>query len=269
MLNALTLMKWLSSAASDAIRSMRVVMAGMLLTCVAACSDSDKTDSVNVAVAANFIGPARELAQAFEDQYDVDIVISTASTGKLLAQIRQGAPFDVFLAADTAHPAACIDSGDCAADSQRVYAIGQLALVGFDQHQSIGPDALAGNFHHLAIANPRTAPYGVAAMETLNALNKSSLLEGRIIESDGVGQVLHMVSIGAAEFGFVARSQVMSRDQASYWVVPSRLHAPIEQGGVLTSLGAANPHASRFLEYVSSPSGREIVSAHGYALPAP
>ena len=225
---------------------------------------------VHIAVAANFVEPARELAARFEAGGDGAVRLSSGSTGKLYAQIVAGAPFDVFLAADDTRPLKLVEAGK--ASQAFVYALGRLSLVSADPSLA-GRDCrealLADPEATLAMANPDTAPYGRAAAEALAAIGDGS--SRRIVKGDSVAQAMHFVSSRAARFGLVAAAQV-SRPGTAWpgcrWDVPAGLYTPIRQVAVLViDPGSRNEAARAFLEFLRSAEARALISARGYGLP--
>jgi molybdate transport system substrate-binding protein len=221
-----------------------------------------------VAVAANFIDVSRQLAPLFEQLSGHRLRISYGSTGKLFAQITHGAPFEVFLAADTVHPLKASQSGLALADTRFVYARGRLALWSaksdlFEAGTSYLQDAA---FTHLALANPKTAPYGQAAQQVLERLGVWSALQPKLVRGDSVAQAFQFVATGNAEAGFVAYSQLKAwpGDAGSSWVIPQAYYTPIAQAAVLLKKGAANPAALAFLEFLKSDRARQVIAEHGY-----
>jgi len=243
-----------------------MVMPGMLAGATLARS-ADAT----IAVAANFADAAEALAADFEPETGHQLTFVIGSTGKLFAQIRRGAPFDILLAADQERPARLIADGFALADSRMTYALGALTLWSADAKRITGDGRTAlrrMDYRHLALANPDLAPYGLAARQTLTALELWSALQKRIVRGENVGQAFAMVASGNAELGFVSRSALMSRarnsGQGSAWDVPQDLHEPIRQDVVLLGPGTNNPAAVAFLEFLASPAGRGIIRRFGY-----
>lgn len=227
-----------------------------------------RADEVRVAVAANFRAPCEALARRFERESGHRVLLSVGSTGSLTAQIRNGAEVDIFLAADAARPAALARDGRGFA--RRTYARGRLALVG--RGAARGEAALRGSFQHLALANPRTAPYGAAAKEALERLGLWAGLEPRVVYGESVGQAHQFVRSGGAELGLIAAAQAIASGEER-WLVPASLHAPIRQDALLLS---ERPAARGFWELLSSEEGRALIAAAGYgvepeggAVPAP
>lgn len=208
---------------------------------------------VTVAVASSFQTTLEALKPAFEAKGD-KLTIVAGATGKLATQITQGAPFDVFLSADDA--ATKTIGGDAA--SEFTYALGKLALYG-----SKGPDDLkAGNYAHLAIANPKLAPYGRAAMEVLGKLGVDTPPD-RIVTAENVGQAFTLVESGNADAGFVALAQTKGKS-AAVWEVPADLYAPIRQNAIITAHGKDNPAAAAFMEFLKSDAARKQIEDAGF-----
>lgn len=238
----------------------------LLLAC--ACNETKRSDApLRVAVAANFTGPAHEIAKAFERSGEHRVTISTGSTGKLTAQIENGAPYGVFLAADQLRPARLEASGKAVNGTRFTYAVGKLALYGKGlAHPKDGRvDLRAKRFRHLAIANPETAPYGAAAEQVLRKLGLWDELSPRIVRGENIAQAQQHVESGAAELGFVALSAVTSGAKHPYWVVPAELHDAIRQDAVLLTPAADDSRARAFLEFLRGAEAKRIIVAAGYA----
>jgi len=201
-----------------------------------------------------------------------EAALSFGATGQFYAQIRNGAPFEVLLAADDATPARLESEGAAVAGSRFTYATGQLALwsarPGLVDDQ--GAVLARGGFAHLAIANPRLAPYGAAAVQTLGALKLLDTLQPRFVQGENITQTYQFIATGNAELGFVALSQVL-RDgklaSGSAWVVPAALHAPIRQDAVLLAPGRDDPAAHAWLNYLRGAKARAIIQSFGYRAP--
>lgn len=222
------------------------------------------------AVATNFLNVVSQLESEFEAQTGHDLRLVAGSTGKLYAQIVNGAPFEVFLAADQERPARLIADGLALADSRRSYAEGRLALwsakPGFVQAN--GARTLRSTeFRRLAIANPDLAPYGLAAREVVAKLGLERQLSDRIVLGENIGQTLALIATGNAELGFIAVSQLSSlpeRSSGSHWIVPRSLHSPIRQDAVLLAHAANRPGARAFLDYLRTPAVKDRIRSHGY-----
>ncbi len=217
------------------------------------------------AVAANFAKPVERLIADYEAASGHRIRATLGSTGKLYAQIAHGGPFDLFLAADQARPERLVAEELAVPDSRFTYAVGRLALIRSDGGQ-VGANLLRkADFRRLAIANPKLAPYGLAAEQTLAGLGLLDSLRGKLVFGENIGQTILMVTTGNAEAGLVALSLVSEpSDARSYWLVPADLHEPIRQDAVLLARAKGNPAAEGFLAYLRSPEGREAIQRYGY-----
>jgi molybdate transport system substrate-binding protein len=224
---------------------------------------------VQVAVAANFTAPMQRIAADFEQATGHQAKLAFGSTGKFYAQIRNGAPFDVLLAADDETPARLEREGVAVAGSRFTYSIGRLALWSARPGYVDGEGAVLkqGAFRHLAIANPKLAPYGAAAVETLGNLGLLAALQPKFVQGENIAQAFQFVSTGNAELGFVALSQVVEGGKlkrGSAWLVPPGLHAPIRQDAVILSRGRDNPAALALMKYLKQDEARAIIKAYGY-----
>ncbi|OEC33136.1 molybdate transport system substrate-binding protein [Pseudomonas cuatrocienegasensis] len=226
-------------------------------------------DEVHVAVAANFTAPFKAIAPAFEQATGHKLVASFGATGQFYAQINNGAPFDLLLAADSSTPARLEREGQAVADSRFTYAIGSLVLWSATAGYLDGSDAAlkAGQFKHLAIANPKAAPYGLAATQVLAKLGLSEATQGKRVEGQSITQTYQFIATGNAELGFVALSQVYKDGQlnsGSAWIVPSALYEPIKQDAVLLKRGEHNPAAAALMDYLKGAQATRIIRAYGY-----
>jgi len=251
---------------SNKRRTRQALLAGCFLA--ALLSRPSAADEVRVAVAANFADTLKALAAAYEAETSHTVVAILGSTGKHYAQIRNGAPFDVFLAADAERPKRLEEERLAVPGSRFTYALGRLVLwsprKGFVD--SKGDVLRTGRFRRLAIANPKLAPYGVAARQTLEALGLWTTLEARLVRGEDIGQAFQFVASGNAELGFVARSQIQNaqgRIAGSCWDVPPALHKPIEQQAVLLK---NTPAARAFLAFLRGPRARAIIERRGYGV---
>jgi molybdate transport system substrate-binding protein len=235
-----------------------------------------RADTVLVAVAANFVGPFRQIAEAFTVATGHVVQASPGPTGKFYAQIATGgAPFEVLLAADSATPRRLLAEGHAVPGTAFTYAVGQLVLWSatpgvVDDQGAVLADP--GRIQRLAIANPKVAPYGAAALEVLKSRGVADRWASRLVTGDSVAQAHQFVFTGNAELGFVALSQVAvpGRPAAgSWWAVPQSLYGEIRQDAVLLRAGAQRPAARALLQFLQSPSARQVIARHGYALPAP
>ena len=224
---------------------------------------------IRVAVASNFRPAMETLQQAFESRTNHRLTLIFGSTGKHYAQIINGAPFDVFLAADVDHPQRLENEGVAMSGSRFTYAIGKLALwsprPGYVDDQ--GRILEHGDFRHLAIANPRLAPYGLAAREVLQARGLWQRLSARLVRGENIAQTFQFVESGNAELGFVAWSQLERPDRpatGSFWLVPQQFYQPIEQQAVVLKTAKASQSLVHFMQ---SPEALKIIRDHGYAVP--
>jgi molybdate transport system substrate-binding protein len=231
-----------------------------------------RADEIQVAVASNFLGPMQRVAAAFERETGHRVRLSAGASGRLYAQIVNGAPYELLLSADAEIPVRLQAQGLAVAGTSFTYAIGRLALwaarPGLVHARG---DVLRGaGFRHLALANPRTAPYGAAALQVLQGLGVAEALRGRIVQGENVAQVQQFVASGNAELGFVALAQIW-KDGAvatagSAWIVPESLHAPIRQDAVLLERGRARPAARALHAYLRGDAARAIIRGQGYGL---
>lgn len=226
---------------------------------------------VRVAVAANFAQPLARIAEGFTAATGHTLKVSAGATGKFYAQIVAGAPFELLIAADDETPKKLIAEGLAVAGSNFSYAIGRLVLwsaqPGFVDEQ--GAVLASGRFAHLAIANPKIAPYGAAGLEVLKARGLSESLAPKLVVGETIAQAYQFVATGNAELGFVALSQVAQPGKpvtGSYWLVPASLYGEIRQDAVLLKAGEKNPAASALLAYLKSAPARELIQSLGYGL---
>ena len=225
---------------------------------------------VQVAVAANFTAPMQKIAAEFEKDTGHKALLAFGATGKFYAQIKNGAPFEVFLAADDKTPAKLEAEGDAVPGSRFTYAIGTLVLwsaqPGYVDDQ--GAVLKKDQFQHLAMANPKTAPYGAAAVAVLTKLGLLNAIEPKFVTGENITQTYQFIETGNAELGFVALSQVMMDGKltsGSAWIVPANLHEPIRQDAVLLVGGKDQPAAKALLEYLKGAKAVAIIKSYGYA----
>ena len=230
-------------------------------------------DGLSVAVASNFQSAAAEIAAGFTRTTKTPVRISAGSTGKLYAQIVNGAPYDVFLAADTARPKLLEDAGLAISGSRVTYAIGELVLWSADASLSDGDclqALLEGRYRKLAIANPETAPYGLAARAFLESTGVLDAASDRLVLGESVSQTLHFVATGNATLGLVARSQIgagLPVDTACSWPVPASSHVALDQQGVVLSRSGKPQAATEFMAFLRSTEAAAILERSGYAVP--
>lgn len=230
-------------------------------------------DGLTVAVASNFQRTATAIATEFSNSSGIPVRISAGSTGKLYAQIVHGAPYDVFLAADSARPKRLEDDGVAVAGSRRTYAIGSLLLWSADSTLRDGEclqTLESGKYRRLAIANPLTSPYGLAAQEFLQAANLYEVAEQRLVFGENVAQTLHFVASGNAMLGIVAASQIspdLPVETRCAWKVPGRMHSEIIQQGVVLNASSNPEAAKKFMAFLQGPEVAVILDGHGYRKP--
>ncbi|SFB03495.1 molybdate ABC transporter substrate-binding protein [Azotobacter beijerinckii] len=242
-----------------------VALSAGLLACAAQAAE------VQIAVAANFTAPIKEIAADFEKDTGHKVIASFGPTGGFYTQIQNGAPFEVFLSADDTTPEKLEKEGATVPGSRFTYAIGKLVLwsakPGYvdDKGEVLKKNA----FQHLAIANPKTAPYGLAATQVLAKLGLSEAVKPKLVEGANIAQAHQFVATGNAELGFVALSQV-SKDgkltEGSGWTVPASLHDPIRQDAVILAKGKDNPAAKALVDYLKGPKATKVIKAYGYDL---
>lgn len=232
-----------------------------------AIANTASAGEARAAVAANFTQAAKEIGKLFELETGNKISFSFGSTGQLYAQISQGAPYDVFLSADQTRTQKAITEGLAVPKSRFSYAIGNLALFSRSKDLVQGRETLSTiNFAKIAIANPLTAPYGAAALETMKALGVYEQIRPGLVQGNSIAQTYQFVYTGNAELGFVALSQIIGHNEGSRWVVSNRLHSPITQDAVLLTRGAKNDAAQAFLNFLKHPQAHEIIKRHGYGV---
>lgn len=229
-----------------------------------------QADQVSVAAAANFTAPMQKIAAAFEADTGHKAELSFGATGKFYAQITHGAPFQVLLSADDTTPARLEREGKAVAHSRFTYAVGTLVLWSAQANyvDAQGEVLKKGDFKHLAIANPKLAPYGTAALQAMDKLGVTTALQPRLVQGENIAQTFQFVSTGNAQLGFVALSQVMADGKirsGSAWQVPANLHDPIRQDAVLLSLGKDSAAAAALLTYLRGDKARAIIESYGYS----
>lgn len=246
----------------------RLAIASCLLLLLNPLASADAAE-IRVAVASNFTGAMRQIARQFEQRSGHRVILAFGSTGKHYTQIRNGAPFDAYFAADSRHPRLLEKEGVALPGSRFTYAVGKLVLwsplAGYVD--SRGRVLEQGTFRHLALANPRLAPYGKAAREVLEKLGLWQPLQARMVRGENIGQAFQFVASGNAELGLVALSQISHGGKplsGSWWEIPAVLYSPIEQQAVLLKEDAA---AREFIDFVRSDAARKIIASYGYALP--
>ena len=243
----------------------------LLFALTAAFIATAQADEVQVAVAANFTAPMQQIAAQFEKDTGHKAALSFGATGKFYAQIVNGAPFEMLVAADDETPARLEKEGQGVAGTRFTYGIGKLVLwsTNPDLVDAKGEVLKTANFKHLALANPKTAPYGTAAIETMTRLGLLPSLQGRFVQGENIAQTYQFILSGNAELGFVALSQVFKDGKitsGSAWIVPASLYEPIRQDAVLLAKGKDKPAASALLVYLKGEKARSIIKSFGYEL---
>ena len=235
-------------------------------------SPSSFAGEVNAAVAANFTAPMQQIAAAFQKDTGNTVKLSFGSSGKFYSQIKEGAPYDVILAADEAVPQRLEQDGLAPGNSSFVYALGKLVLwsakPGFVDDK--GAVLAKGSFNKLAYADPKLAPYGLAAKETLEKLGLWNSVQGKLVTGDNITQTYQFAATGNAELGFVALSQVYKDGtvtEGSSWLVPSNLYSPIKQSAVQLNAAKDPAAAKALMTYLKSKKAAEIIRSFGYELP--
>ena len=241
----------------------------LTLTAALALSAAAQAEVVQIAVAANFTAPAKALAEVLAKTTGHEAKLSFGATGAFYTQIKNGAPFDILLAADDERPIRLEKEGDTVPGSRFTYAIGQLVLWSAKPGFVDGEGAVlkGGNFNKIAIANPKLAPYGAAAVETMDKLGLAAALTPKLVTGESIGQTYNFIATGNAELGFVALAQVLDGGKlksGSMWVVPAKYHAPIIQDAVILKRAAANPAAKAWMALMRSPNTQDFIRSYGY-----
>lgn len=229
-----------------------------------------QAEQVSVAVAANFTAPMQKIAAAFEADTGHKAELSFGATGKFYAQITNGAPFQILLSADDTTPAKLEREGKVVANSRFTYAIGTLVLWSAKEGYVDDKGAVlkTGDFKHLAIANPKLAPYGLAATQVMDKLGLTATLQPRFVQGENIAQTYQFVATGNAQLGFVALSQVMvdgKIGQGSAWQVPAEMHEPIRQDAALLETGKGNVAATALMQYLKGEKAKAIIKSYGYS----
>ncbi len=240
----------------------------LMFACLMGATFPACSSDARIAVAANFKAAAELLAADFVSNGTSQIRFSFGSTGQLYAQIAYGAPFDAFLSADQTRAKRAVGEGFAVPASRFTYALGRLSLYSRENGLILSADSLTGeDITHIAVANPKTAPYGAAAIMVLDRLGAMPRLAHKLVRGTSVAQAFQFAFTGNAELAIVARAQLVHHEGAgSHWEIPAKLHAPIAQDAVLLRHGETNTTAREFLAYLQSSRGREIIKRSGYGL---
>ena len=244
---------------------MKQVLVALALAAAAAA----RAGEVQVAVAANFAGPLTRIGEAFAAATGHQLKVSSGATGKFYTQIVSGAPFEVLIAADDETPRRLVAEGHAVAGTNFTYATGRLVLWSAQPGLVDGDGAVlaSAQVKHVAIANPKVAPYGAAALEVIKARGLTEAVTPKLVTAESIAQAYQFAFTGNAELGFVALSQVAVPGkpvQGSYWLVPTRFHREIRQDAVLLRTGEKNPAAAALLAYLKSDAARAVIKDFGY-----
>lgn len=241
-------------------------LALLLAAILASFTTPVRAGQTQVAVAANFSEPAKEIAAAFQKATGHTAVLSFGASGAFYTQLAHGAPFELFLSADAERPQKAEQEGFAVPKTRFTYAIGRIALYSARPGlvDARGAVLKRGGFATIAIADPATAPYGAAAVQAMQRLGVYPALAPKIVKGSSIVQTYQFVATGAADMGFVALSQLVNVSGGSRWIVPRALHAPIDQQAVLLKTGAGNPAARAFLKFLKSPQALAIIRRYGY-----
>jgi molybdate transport system substrate-binding protein len=240
------------------------VACGMMFAAFVPSADAAQT---HVAVAANFTEPAKEIAALFRQKTGHEAILIFGASGGFYAQITQGAPFEVFLSADEERPRLAVENGYAVPESRFTYAIGKLVLWSKVVDVTDGEAVLkAGNFSKVSIANPASAPYGSAAIETMKALGVFDALQPKIVQGSSIAQAFQFVDTRNAEVGFVALAQLYGNAEGTRWLVPEKLHPSIRQDALLLKNGANDEASKAFLVFLRGPEARGVIERFGYGL---
>lgn len=263
--------EWVMSKREDRRQAVSLMFKASAASMLLAWGCSGHAGEVQVAVAANFAGPFQKIAADFAADTGHKVVAVTGSTGKFYTQIKEGAPFEVLLAADDETPKKLEDEGLAVKGQRFTYAKGKLVLwsaqAGYVDAK--GEVLSKGGFIKLALANPKLAPYGAAGVEVLKALGVHEAVLPKVVQGDNIAQAFQFVSTGNAELGFVALSQVAPPDKpatGSWWVVPAKLYTPILQDAALLKKGEANAAAAALLKYLQGDKAKGTIKTYGYEL---
>ncbi|MEN9434598.1 MAG: hypothetical protein RLZZ422_2187 [Pseudomonadota bacterium] len=239
---------------------------------LALCSTSLWAGEVQVAVASNFTKPMEKIAEAFKTKTGHDAKLSFGASGAFATQIRNGAPFEVFLSADDKKAKGLVEEKLALADTAFIYAQGKLVLWSVQDKlvDEKGKVLESDKFKHIALADPKLAPYGAAAMQVLDHLKLTDKVKDKIVQGENIGQTMQFVSTGNAELGFVALSQVISEPSktGSMWLVPSELYDPINQQAMLLTKGEKNEAATALMTFLKSNEAISIIETFGYKVPS-
>jgi molybdate transport system substrate-binding protein len=251
------------------MKSIKFGLLGVLLAMVAQLAHAGE---ITAAVAANFTAPVQQIAELFQKETGHTVKLSFGSSGKFYSQIKEGAPFDVFLAADEKNPKLLEQEGLAVADTRFVYAVGKLVLwsakPGFVDDK--GAVLSKGSYNKIAYADPKLAPYGMAAQETLQKMNLWDKVQGKLVTGESIGQTYQFAATGNAELAFIALSQITKDgkvSEGSWWIVPADMYNPIKQAAIQLTAAKDKAAAQAFLKFLKSEKTVAIIRSFGYGLP--
>jgi molybdate transport system substrate-binding protein len=253
------------------IRASRLAPTALATLIAAFALGSAQADEVQVAVAANFTAPIQAIAADFEKDTGHKLVAAYGATGQFYTQIKNGAPFEVFLSADDTTPKKLDDEGATLKGSRFTYAVGTLALWSAKPGyvDAKGEVLTKNQYQHLSIADPKTAPYGLAATQVLAKEGLSEQVADKLVTGQNITQAFQFVSTGNAELGFVALSQIYKDGKVtrgSAWIVPASLHDPIKQDAVILTKGKDSAAAKALVDYLKGPKAAAVIKSYGYEL---
>ena len=241
-----------------------------LLACILVAAAPAFADEISIAVAANFTAPMKLIAAEFEKESGHKVVASFGATGKFYAQIKNGAPFEILLAADDETPTKLVKENAGVVGSQCTYAVGKLVLWSAKPGLVDGAGAVLkkGDFAHLSVADPKLAPYGAAGVETMKALGVYESVQPKVVTAENITQAYQFISSGNAELGFVALSQVLKdgKIEGSSWLVPANLYSPIRQDAVVLDKGKGQPAVDALMKFLKGDKAKAIIKSFGYEL---
>lgn len=251
---------------------MKSIKFGLLGALLAAMSQVANAGEVSAAVAANFTEPVKQIVELFQKETGHTVKLSFGSSGKFTSQIKEGAPFDVFLAADEKNPKLLEKEGLAVEGSRFVYALGKLVLWSAQPGlvDDKGYVLRKGNYNKIAYADPKLAPYGLAAKETLEDLGLWTVVQGKLVTGESITQTYQFAATGNAELAFIALSQITKDgkvSEGSWWVVPSHMYNPIKQAAVQLTAAKDKEAAKAFLTFLKSEKAVAIIRNFGYELP--
>ena len=242
----------------------------ILLACLIGLASQAHADEVSIAVAANFTAPMQKIAAEFEKDTGHKINAAFGSTGKFYAQIKNGAPFEVLLTADDETPTRLVAENAAVAGTQFTYAIGKLVLWSAKPAvvDAAGEVLKKGDFEHIALADPKLAPYGAAAIEAMKALGVYDALAPKVVTAENITQSYQFISTGNAQLGFVALSQVLKdgKIEGSSWLVPAKLYQQIRQDAVILENGRGKAAAEALMKFLKGDKAKAIIKSYGYEL---